>query len=137
MEIVGVGLRSVATIIDGVLLLTIAYLMALLTGGVSESGFSLQGLPFFLWVLISVGYYTAMEASYGATVGKFLVGLRVVMLEGRQPVDMQSSLVRNVLRVVDILFFYLVAAIAVWSSKSRQRIGDRVAGTVVVRSPRV
>jgi hypothetical protein len=36
------------------------------------------------------------------------------------------------LRIVDAFLFYLVAAIAVWSSPKRQRIGDRAAATVVV-----
>jgi hypothetical protein len=36
------------------------------------------------------------------------------------------------LRIVDALLFYLVAAIAVWSSPKRQRIGDHAAATVVV-----
>jgi len=35
-------------------------------------------------------------------------------------------------RLVDVLFFYLVAAIAVWTSKKRQRLGDMAANTIVV-----
>lgn len=41
---------------------------------------------------------------------------------------------RNVLRLLDGLFFYLIAAILVWTSRNRQRLGDRVAGTAVVRA---
>jgi uncharacterized RDD family membrane protein YckC len=39
-----------------------------------------------------------------------------------------------VLRIVDGIVFYLVAAIAVWTSDRKQRIGDRVAGTIVIRA---
>ncbi|MBW3666803.1 MAG: RDD family protein, partial [Actinobacteria bacterium] len=60
-------------------------------------------------------------------------GQRVVMEDG-SPVDWRASTIRNVLRVVDVLpLFYLVGAILVWNSDRRQRLGDRVAGTVVVR----
>jgi uncharacterized RDD family membrane protein YckC len=41
---------------------------------------------------------------------------------------------RAVLRVIDGLGFYLTGAVAVWSSTERQRLGDRAAGTIVVRS---
>jgi uncharacterized RDD family membrane protein YckC len=134
MEPIGVGLRSVATIIDTTLLMVVAYMIAMVTGGVTAGGFSLEGAPFFLWLLVAIGYYTGMEASAGATIGKFMTGLRVVRLDSGSSIDLQSSLVRNVLRVVDGLFFYLVAAIAVWTSDKKQRIGDRVAGTMVVRA---
>jgi uncharacterized RDD family membrane protein YckC len=62
------------------------------------------------------------------------VGLRVVKKEGAAPLDWQASTVRNVLRLIDGLFFYLVGAIFIWTSKDRQRLGDRLANTVVVRA---
>jgi uncharacterized RDD family membrane protein YckC len=46
--------------------------------------------------------------------------------------DIRSALKRNLLRVVDGLFLYLVAAVAVWASPTHQRFGDRSAHTVVV-----
>ena len=54
MENVGVGLRAVATIIDSVLLFVAGYLIATLSGGTTDSGFQLQGGPFFLWLLIAL-----------------------------------------------------------------------------------
>lgn len=133
MEHVGVGLRAVAVIIDSILLCIVGYVLALVTGGTTSSGFDLQGGPFFLWAVIGLGYYIAMEAHFGWTLGKRLLGLKVVKLQGETPIDWQASTIRNLLRLVDGLFFYLVGAIAVWTSKERQRLGDRVAGTVVVR----
>jgi uncharacterized RDD family membrane protein YckC len=50
---------------------------------------------------------------------------------------MQAALIRNILRIVDGLFVYLVGAILVWKSDKRQRLGDRVAHTVVVRASSV
>ena len=134
MEHVGVGLRAVATIIDTGLLFVVGYLIALATGSVTATGFHLKGAPFALWLIIALAYYIVMEARSGATIGKRLIGLKVVRLEGGAPLTWQSSIVRNVLRLVDGFFFYLVAAILVWTSASKQRLGDRVAGTVVIRT---
>lgn len=136
MEHVGVGLRAVATLIDTALLFVIGYLIALATGGVTTGGFHLQGVPFAIWIVVALSYYIVLEGLSGATLGKRLIGLKVVRLEGDAPLDWQTSIVRNLLRLVDGLFFYLVAAIAVWTSGSKQRLGDRVAGTVVVRAPK-
>jgi hypothetical protein len=55
-----------------------------------------------------------------------------VVKEGGGAIDWQAAIVRNVVRLVDGLFFYLVAAIAVWMSKKRQRLGDMAANTIVV-----
>ncbi len=136
MEHVGVGLRAVATIIDTALLMVIGYFIAMFSGGTTAAGFELQGGPFLLWLVIALAYYIVMEAQFAATIGKRLIGLKVVKLDAGAPVDWQAAIVRNLLRLVDGLFFYLVGAILVWTSGKKQRLGDRVAGTVVIRVPK-
>lgn len=133
---VGVGWRFAATIIDGIVLFIIGYLMAIITGQTSEGGFNLQGASAFLWFLIGIAYYIVMEAMLGATVGKMACGLLVIKTDG-SPMDWNASVVRNVLRIVDGLFAYLIAAILVWTSPMRQRLGDRVAHTIVVKKSRL
>ena len=132
MKYVGVGMRAVATIIDVIVLWILGYLIAIVTGQTSEGGFNLQGGPAFLWFALSFLYYVVLEAQLGGTLGKLLLGLRVVKADGSR-IDYQASLIRNVLRIIDALFFYLVGAIVVWRSATKQRIGDKAAGTVVVR----
>ncbi len=132
MNYAGVGVRFVATVIDTAILLPVFYALAVMTGSTTESGFELTGVPFFIALAIGIGYYVVLEALRGATVGKMVVGLRVLKDDG-DSVSWSESAIRNVLRVVDGLFFYLVAAIFVWTSDKRKRLGDRVAGTVVVR----
>jgi uncharacterized RDD family membrane protein YckC len=134
MEPVGVGLRAVAAIIDSIILTVVGYLIAAATGNTTGAGFHIQGVPFFLWMLVSIGYYVAMEGRWGATLGKRAVGLKVVKAEGGGALDWQAAIVRNVLRIVDGFFFYLVGAIIIWTSKRRQRLGDMVAHTLVVRA---
>ena len=132
-ENVGVGLRAVAAIVDTFILFVVGYGIALVTGGTADGGFELSGGPFFIWLFIAITYYTVMEARSGDTVGKKLVGLQVVRLDDGGAISMRESVVRNVLRIVDGLFFYLVGAVLVWTSRKNQRLGDRVAGTVVRR----
>jgi uncharacterized RDD family membrane protein YckC/RNA polymerase subunit RPABC4/transcription elongation factor Spt4 len=134
---VGVGWRFAATIIDGILLFIIGYLMAIITGQTSEGGFNLQGASAFLWFLIGIAYYIVMEAMLGATVGKMACGLKVLKTDG-SPMDWNASVVRNILRIVDAFpFAYLLGIILVWTSPMRQRLGDRVAHTVVVKKSRL
>ncbi|MGM0653620.1 MAG: RDD family protein [Bacillota bacterium] len=129
---VSVGLRFVAIIVDSIILFIVAYLIAIITGGTTAGGFELQGAPFFLFSIIALLYYWLLEAFLGGTVGKLVLGMRVQMADG-SPCTIGASLIRNLLRIVDGLFFYLVAAILVWTSPTRQRLGDRLAGTVVVK----
>lgn len=101
----------------------------------------LGGLVIALFVLvefvISTLYFIFWEmVTGGRSPGKLIVGLRVVRQTGL-PIDLRSSVIRNLMRAVDILpAEYLVGLIAILLSPSGERLGDRVAGTVVVRLDR-
>jgi uncharacterized RDD family membrane protein YckC len=131
MEPIGVGRRAVAIIIDSILLMIVFWVIALMTGGTTPEGFSLTGAPALLSFLIGFAYFVVMEKTSGATLGKRAMGLKVVK-EGGEPLDWQASIIRNILRIVDGFFFYLVGAIVVWVSKKKQRLGDMAAHTLVV-----
>jgi uncharacterized RDD family membrane protein YckC len=133
MEAVGVGRRAVAIIIDSILLMVIGWALALVMGSTSGAGFGLEGAPALLWFLIAMAYYVVMEVTSGGTIGKKVMGLKVVMAGGGGAISWQASIIRNLLRIVDGLFFYLVGAIVVWVSKGK-RLGDMAAKTLVVRS---
>ncbi len=128
LEYVSVGRRFVALLIDGVLLGVVSSILFLLLH-------SVPALAEALVSIISIVYIFAMEATRGATVGKMLMGLRVVKLDG-SPIGWSESIIRNLLRVIDGIAAYLVGAILIWTSPQRQRLGDRVAKTVVVRQPK-
>jgi uncharacterized RDD family membrane protein YckC len=84
-----------------------------------------------------IGWFVAWElATGGRSPGKALLGLRA-MRDGGQPIDASASLLRNLLRVVDVLpMNYLVGFVAMLASPEGKRLGDLVAGTVVVRLDR-
>ncbi|MBW3666802.1 MAG: RDD family protein [Actinobacteria bacterium] len=132
MKYVGAGPRFAAQLIDflvlGISVLLVGF-MADLAGAVH------QFAPAAVWALsafLPAAYFIGLEAELGATAGKLVMGQRVVMEDG-SPIGWRASAIRNALRLVDGIFFYLVGAILVWNSDRRQRLGDRVAGTVVVR----
>ena len=131
MEGVGVGRRAVAIIIDMIVLGIIGWVLAMALGGATSDGFNLSGAPALIWFLVALAYYVVMEVQMGGTLGKLALGLKVVK-EGGEKVDWQASIIRNILRIVDGFFFYLVGAIIVWTSKKKQRLGDIVAHTLVV-----
>ena len=133
MEAVGVGRRAVAIIIDSILLCIVGYVIAMFTGGATSTGFSITGAPALILFLIALVYYVVMEKTSGATLGKKAMGLKVVKESG-EALDWQASIVRNILRIIDGFFFYLVGAIVVWVSKKKQRLGDMAAHTLVVKS---
>ena len=133
MEAVGVGRRAVAIIIDSILLCIVGYVIAMFTGGTTSTGFNISGGPAFLLFGIALVYYVVMEATSGATLGKKAMGLKVVKEDGGA-MDWQASIIRNILRIIDGFFFYLVGAIVVWVSKKRQRLGDMAAHTLVVKA---
>ena len=75
-------------------------------------------------------YGWLMEALCGATLGKIIIGLRVVGTSGRGPFT--ACALRNALRVVDGIGFYLVGTLSAACSGVRQRLGDVYAQTAVI-----
>ncbi|MSW52611.1 MAG: hypothetical protein F2817_17205, partial [Actinobacteria bacterium] len=71
----------------------------------------------------------------GRTPGKSFLGLRVVRDDGRR-VDGGSSVLRNLLRLIELPLFYAPGIVLITLTRRHQRIGDLVAGTLVVREPR-
>ncbi|WP_232701868.1 RDD family protein [Halobacterium wangiae] len=141
----GVGIRGVAVAIDSfvwfVLLFVAVFPVAAVTGDVSTSGGTtnadLSGTPavvaLALWLALGVGYHALLEWRYGRTVGKYLVKIRATSADGSS-LSLREAVVRNALRLVDWLpLCYAVGIAAVLTSGRAQRLGDRVADTVVVR----
>ena len=139
MEYAGVAHRFVALLIDGVLFFFIALFMGIATGGgystrsagTHEFGVQAGTRATLATLILFFAYYVISEAVFGQTLGKRVVGLRVVDEKGQQ-IGLGAAVIRNLLRIVDGLFFYLVGAVLVWTSSKGQRLGDRAAHTCVV-----
>jgi uncharacterized RDD family membrane protein YckC len=96
------------------------------------AGVELGGQATLFLLFLVLCYYVLAEAYTGMTLGKRIVGIRVVEEDGSE-LRFGAAVVRNLLRLVDGLFLYLIGAIFAFSSPRGQRIGDRAAHTVVVR----
>jgi len=131
-----IGARMGAQIVDTIMLLVILYVPILLFGGLGSSGSNTGGLALIGFLIGGVGaffYHFLLEGYWkGQTVGKRLFGVKVVKENGEE-CDYGSAFVRNLLEIIDGFLYYLVGFIAMAVSDKRQRIGDRLAGTVVVR----
>jgi len=75
-------------------------------------------------------YGWLLEAAWGATLGKAMVGIRVVGTGQNR--SFSTCAVRNALRTVDGLGFYLVGTVVAACSGARQRVGDIYARTAVI-----
>jgi uncharacterized RDD family membrane protein YckC len=102
---------------------------------------ALGGALIALFVLaqftVETGYFIFWEmVTNGRSPGKMLAGLRVVRRDGL-PINLRSSVLRNLMRIVDILpENYVVGLVSMLLSPSGERLGDHVAGTIVIRLDR-
>ena len=120
--------RLIAVFIDHLLAFG---LMLFVVAFVPES-FPIVKAAFFF--LIYLAYFVVLEALWSRTLGKYFQGLVVRKLDGSR-CDWKGSLIRGGLRILEVnplLLGGLPAGIAILSSKRKQRVGDMLAGTLVV-----
>lgn len=139
-EAAGIGSRGIALVIDLALQATAIVVLLVSLGLVAEGAGA--GLPAWVGVTLTLllvfavlwGYPVALETLWrGQTLGKAAMGLRVVTREGA-PVRFRHAAIRAALGLVD---FYLalggVAVVSALVTREHQRLGDLVAGTLVLR----
>jgi uncharacterized RDD family membrane protein YckC len=140
-EPAGLVLRFVALLLDAIIVfLPMSFVIGLLSGGgyaergpgYANAGINVEGKAFLLLLVFGLCYYIFFESLSGATLGKRMVGIRVIGEDGTE-LGLGAAVVRNLLRLVDGLFFYLVGALFALASPRRQRLGDRAAGSIVIR----
>jgi uncharacterized RDD family membrane protein YckC len=87
-----------------------------------------------IFLIVIFVYFVILEGYGGATMGKYMMGMRVVDLEGNRP-GLKKSLIRNILRLVDGLpAFNIIGVWLILKSKEAARFGDRIAGTRVIKA---
>ncbi|MGV8135258.1 MAG: RDD family protein [Mangrovibacterium sp.] len=124
----GLGERMLASLIDLGVIAGYIWMGALIMLAFSHKpGFWLvYSLPVFFFTLVQELFF------HGQTIGKKVMKLKVVHLEGRE-VPVSSYLLRWLLRIVDIwILFGSIGTLTIILSRNGQRIGDLAANTVVV-----
>jgi uncharacterized RDD family membrane protein YckC len=136
------GRRSGAALIDVALLTGVFLIFSLTVGEIrTESGTKWGSTAYLnpawslVYLAVLLAYYFVFEVAVGQTVGKRLLGLRVVRADGSRP-SAAAIAVRTLLRLVDWLpALYLVGFIAMEATgERRQRLGDLAARTRVARA---
>ncbi|MDQ0201419.1 RDD family protein [Neobacillus ginsengisoli] len=144
-QLAGLGSRAAAFIIDRLILLAVNILILLVfffvTEGMSSLPFfaelNLNFLPLAITIIaifiINGGYFFAFEFfSGGRTIGKRALGIRVIQENGHS-LTLLSSFIRNLLRMIDALpVSYFLGFVMMFFHSKHKRIGDIVAGTIVV-----
>jgi uncharacterized RDD family membrane protein YckC len=136
LPLAGIGSRFMAGLLD-YLIVGIAFVIVVLgvrwlAGDTAATIINVTAV-----LAINVGYFTLFEVfGGGRTLAKRATGLRVVMDGGGQ-VGLRASLIRNIIRLVELTLFYLPAVISVLATKNNQRLGDLAAGTLVVRDTKL
>ncbi|RMG39980.1 MAG: hypothetical protein D6719_12030 [Candidatus Dadabacteria bacterium] len=157
LEPAGAGSRASAYLIDliirwtavAIIVSAVIYLLSKLEGHnllgaivprIVRSGSFSQVLMAIIIVavsLIEIAYPVFFEVFYdGVTPGKRLIGIRVLDQRGL-PLTLKTSLARNIFIPLEIAppFLGLIPLVSMMITRNSQRIGDLVAGTIVVREP--
>lgn len=129
----GIGQRYLAAGLDYLLyaLVFIFYIRAYGEPN-AEGGYTVHGiraLPVFLYWVV---YFPVIEGLWGRTLFKSVLRLRVIRKDDL-PFGLVDALKRHVFDPVDLFFFGLVGVLVMKSSPERQRIGDQIARTLVIR----
>lgn len=127
----GISARAQAFVIDELIklaLVTVASMLVVL--------FPLEQIGLFLFLIsafaITWFYGVAFELfNDGRTPGKNVAHVKVVNSDGT-PIRLASSLLRNLLRVVDVGLLCIPALVSMAMSKGFKRIGDHLADTIVI-----
>ena len=140
-----IGNRFIACAIDHTIQMVVLIalvILFLIIQDVSDIGSRLTSAPNWVKALLIIivfilmsGYFAIFEWLWnGQTPGKRWLKLRVIREDGR-PISFFEAVVRNLLRNFDIMPspFYSIGLISVFATERDQRVGDLVAGTVVVR----
>jgi uncharacterized RDD family membrane protein YckC len=134
-EVADVGARALALAIDLLIQYVVLGLVFIGSMRLVERVLDVRAT---VWLLVAFAvnwfYFVAFELAWsGQTPGKRAVGIRVVR-SGGYPVTWSAVLTRNLLRVVDALPLpYGVALVVAFCEPQRRRVGDLLAGTLVVR----
>jgi uncharacterized RDD family membrane protein YckC len=132
MTVTGPVARALAWFIDAVLR-TVLYMIVGIIISILLPGHLTTGLYLVFLFLMEWFYYVFFDIyREGQSPGKSVMGLRVTRDDGTA-VDWPSSMIRNLLRFADFLpFMYGFGLISMLSNPDFKRLGDLVAGTVVV-----
>lgn len=134
-DLASLGERIVATIVDLVIMGAYLFLITMVLSS-SAGAFDNGAAWLYVFLFLPVAFYSLLSEQFfnGQTVGKRVMGIKVISLNGNQA-SFGQYLTRWLFRLVDMwLFGFVLATIMVAVTERHQRIGDLIAGTVLVKT---
>lgn len=134
LPVAGLASRALAWLIDALIKiigLTIAGIVLAYLGSAGDGAY-------LILLFLALWFYNVLFEvfAHGSTPGKKAVGLRVVSVKGT-PVGWSESLIRNLIRIIDVLpGSYAFGCASLMLSGNFQRLGDLAAGTIVIYEPK-
>lgn len=132
MNYVGFGRRFVAAILDGLIIGAINFIIGiivrLMVGSDTSSMLILNGIS----LIIGIGYVVVYQAKMSQTLGKKVMGIKVVNEQGTTP-SMMTFFLRDVIgKLVSGFILGIGYLMVLWDSK-KQALHDKIAGTYVIK----
>jgi uncharacterized RDD family membrane protein YckC len=141
LPLAGIGSRFLAAAVDSLIQFVVSLalfeiglvILSVLPQRSERASMWLAAMAVLAAFLLQFGYFAGFETWWnGQTPGKRHIHLRVIKESGR-PITIYESIARNLLRIVDSLpAFYGIGMLTMLFSAKNKRLGDYVAGTVVV-----
>jgi uncharacterized RDD family membrane protein YckC len=135
-DLASLGERILGRILDGIFLAVYLLILVFVIIGMAQIGPFIENNP---WLIVAfaapvVFYDLVCEAAFnGQSLGKKIMGIKVISLNGEQA-SLSQYLIRWLFRLIDFSFTSsLCALIMVAATEKRQRLGDMIAGTTLVR----
>lgn len=124
--------RILASFIDFLILWSILMILGYFFGTPlrGELGYGITGLPTLFLILSAIFLWPISEAIWGQTIGKRIIGLKVTDIN-HNPIGMKKAFIRFFWGCIDCIF--LIGLIIALNNKDNKRIGDLIAGTIVLK----
>ena len=135
-QLSSVVLRAVASVIDIICLSLYMLIVASIIGTSTMAAYEFSMVLIYLFGFSVFFLYSPFceKVFKGQTLGKRIVGIRVVQLNGEKP-TLEQILMRWSFRIVDLwISFGAIAMLSCSASSKGQRIGDSLAGTTLIRT---
>ncbi|HBL52151.1 MAG: hypothetical protein A3D24_01135 [Candidatus Blackburnbacteria bacterium RIFCSPHIGHO2_02_FULL_39_13] len=129
-QFVGFGRRFIAALIDGIIITVFSFLVGIVLG---LAGANAQGaLSYAVGLLLGIGYYVFYQSSAGQTLGKKVLGIKVVDAQGNKPTAITFFLREIIGKAVSGIILGIGYLMVLWDGK-KQALHDKIASTYVVR----
>jgi len=131
MAYAGILKRAIAYTLDFIFLTIVVYAVSLVS---QYAPVIISFLLIVIFSLMTFFYFSILETIYGQTLGKKILKIRVVDFNGKNP-SFLRALLRNLFRLIDFLpVFYMLGIILILATKNKQRLGDLIAKTMVIKA---